>query len=215
MSGTTSNRLLDSLVARHPSLAACRDDIAAACDALIGAYAGGRKLLLCGNGGSAADCEHIAGELMKGFERRRPLSVEVRDRLAAQGREGELLAEKLQQALPAISLCGHPSLATAFANDVDATLVFAQLVAALGSAGDVLLAISTSGSAANVIHAARAARALGLGTIGLSGRGGGGLADVCDVLIDVPGESTAEIQELHVPVYHHLCRAVEAQFFGD
>ena len=210
-----TEKLLDALVARHPALVGCRDDIAAACDTLIGAYAGGRKLLLCGNGGSAADCEHIAGELLKGFERRRPLPEEVRGRLAAQGPEGEMLAGKLQQALPAISLCGHPSLATAFANDVDATLVFAQLVAALGIAGDVLLAISTSGAAANVMHAARAARALGLGTIGLSGRGGGGLAALCDVLIDVPGESTAEVQELHVPVYHYLCRAVEAHFFGD
>jgi D-sedoheptulose 7-phosphate isomerase len=210
-----SEKLLDALVARHPDLAACRDDIAAARDSLIRAYEEGHKLLLCGNGGSAADCEHIAGELLKGFERRRPLPEESRRRLAAQGREGELLAEKLQQALPAFSLCGHPSLATAFANDVDPTLVFAQLVAALGSAGDVLLAISTSGAAANVMHAARAARALGLGTIGLSGRGGGGLAALCDVLIDVPGESTAEVQELHVPVYHHLCRAVEAHFFGD
>jgi len=208
-----SEKLLDALVARHPDLAACRDDIAAARDSLIRAYEEGHKLLLCGNGGSAADCEHIAGELLKGFERRRPLPEEFRRRLAAQGREGELLAEKLQQALPALSLCGHPSLATAFANDVDPTLVFAQLVAALGSAGDVLLAISTSGAAENVMHAARAARALGLGTIGLAGRGGGALAAVCDVLIDVPGESTAEIQELHVPVYHHLCRAVEAHFF--
>lgn len=210
-----SEKLLDALVARHPDLAACRDDIAAARDSLIRAYEEGHKLLLCGNGGSAADCEHIAGELLKGFERRRPLPEESRRRLAAQGREGELLAEKLQRALPAISLCGHPSLATAFANDVDPLLVFAQLVAALGSAGDVLLAISTSGAAENVMHAARAARALGLGTIGLSGRGGEGLAALCDVLIDVPGESTAEVQELHVPVYHHLCRAVEAHFFGD
>ena len=210
-----SEKLLDALVARHPALAGCRADIAAACDALAGAYEEGRKLLLCGNGGSAADCEHIAGELLKGFERRRPLSEEVRGRLAAQGREGEMLAGKLQQALPAISLCGHPSFATAFANDVAPALVFAQLVAALGSAGDVLLAISTSGAAANVMHAARAARALGLGTIGLSGRGGGGLGALCDVLIDVPGESTAEVQELHVPVYHYLCRAVEAQFFGE
>ena len=210
-----SERLLDALAGRYPALAACRDDIAAACDTLIGAYEEGHKLLLCGNGGSAADCEHIAGELLKGFERRRPLSEEVRGRLAAQGREGELLAEKLQQALPALSLCGHPSLATAFANDVDPALVFAQLVAALGSAGDVLLAISTSGAAENVMQAARTARALGLGTIGLSGMGGGGLAALCDVLIDVPGESTPEVQELHVPVYHHLCRAVEAHFFSD
>lgn len=205
--------LLDALVARHPALAACRDDIAAGRALLIEAYEAGHKLLLCGNGGSAADCEHMAGELLKGFERRRPLPEDVRGRLAAQGAEGAMLAEKLQRALPAISLCGHPSLATAFGNDVDPTLVFAQLVAALGEAGDVLLAITTSGAAGNVIQAARAARALGLSTIGLAGRGGGDLAALCDVLIDAPGESTAEIQEYHVPIYHHLCRAVEKHFF--
>jgi len=210
-----ARRLLDELVAKYPALAGCRDEIAGAGERLIAAYEAGGKLLLCGNGGSAADCEHICGELLKGFERRRPLAEEVRGRLAAEGREGELLAERLQRALPAISLCGHASFATAFANDAEPTLVFAQLVAALGGAGDVLLAISTSGASANVVQAARAARALGLATIGLSGRGGGGLGGLCDVLIDVPGESTAEIQELHVPVYHHLCRTVERHFFSD
>jgi len=209
-----ASELLESLVAKHPALMACKADIAAARDTLIQAYEAHHKLLLCGNGGSAADCEHIAGELLKGFERKRPLSEDLRGRLAAQGREGASLAEKLQQALPAISLCGHPSLATAFANDVDPALVFAQLVCALGSRGDVLLAISTSGTARNVILALRAARALGLSTIGLSGQGGGDLAPLSDVLIDVPGESTADTQELHLPVYHYLCRALEAHFFA-
>ncbi len=206
---------LESLVRKYPALAGCRNDIAAARDLLIRAYEAGHKLLLCGNGGSAADCEHIAGELLKGFERPRPLAEEVRGRLAAQGPDGESLAEKLQQALPAISLCGHASFATAFANDVDPALVFAQLVSALGRPGDVLLAISTSGEARNVMLAARAANALGLAAIVLAGRGGGGLAPLCDVVIDVPGESTAEVQELHVPVYHTLCRALEAHFFGE
>jgi D-sedoheptulose 7-phosphate isomerase len=205
---------LASLLGRYPQLAACRDEIAESRDALIAAYEAGHKLLLCGNGGSAADCEHIAGELLKGFERRRPLLDDLRAKLAAQGSDGQKLAAKLQRALPAISLAGHPSLASAFANDVDPHMVFAQLVAALGSPGDVLLALSTSGSARNVILAARAARALGLVTIGLSGGAGGRLAPLCDICIRVPGETTADIQELHRPVYHFLCRALEAHFFA-
>jgi D-sedoheptulose 7-phosphate isomerase len=126
-----------------------------------------------------------------------------------------MLAEKLQQGLPAISLVGHLSLTTAFANDVDPQLVFAQLVTALGKPGDVLLAISTSGEAKNVILAARAARALGLVTIGLTGRDGGRLDTLCEVCIRVPADNTATAQELHVPVYHYLCRALEARFFAD
>ena len=212
---SASDELLTKLLEAHPRLAACRDEIAAARDHLVKAYEQGHKLLLCGNGGSAADCEHIAGELLKGFERRRPLRAETKERLASQGAEGRVLAEGLQQALPALSLVGHVSLATAFANDVDARLVFAQLVTAWGSPGDVLLAISTSGEARNVILAARAARALGLVTIGLTGRDGGGLGSLCDVWVRVPAASTAEAQELHVPVYHYLCRALEARFFPE
>ena len=206
---------LAALVARLPDLSECRPQIAAAAGLLIEVFAGGCKLLLCGNGGSAADCEHIAGELLKGFERKRPLSREVRAKLAAQGAEGAALAEKLQRALPAVSLTGHPSLATAFANDVDPALTFAQLAAALGRPGDALLAISTSGNARNVVLAARAAGALGMRTLALTGRGGGALAPVCDVAIIAPGDTVAEVQERHLPIYHHLCREIEAHFFPE
>jgi len=206
---------LAALVARLPDLCECRPQIAAATDLLITVFENGGKLLLCGNGGSAADCEHIAGELLKGFERRRPLSQEVRGKLAAQGPEGAELAAKLQQGLPAIALTGHISFATAFANDVDPALTFAQLVTALGRPGDGLLAISTSGNARNVVLAARAARALGVRTIGLTGRGGGALAPLCDLSIIAPGGTVAEVQERHLPIYHHLCREIESHFFPE
>lgn len=206
---------LDGLLARYPALASCRDQIAEALEVLSASFAGGGKLLLCGNGGSAADCEHIAGELLKGFERARPLPADAQRALAAQGPEGEALARTLQGALPAISLVGHISLSSAFANDVAPEMVFAQMVSALGRPGDALLAISTSGKARNVVHAARTARALGLRVIGLSGQGGGTLAEMCDACIIAPGQGTAAVQELHVPIYHFLCRALEARFFGD
>lgn len=207
--------LLAKLLSSYPVLTACCDELVAARDALIKAFEQGGKLLLCGNGGSAADCEHIAGELLKGFEQNRPLTLAMKELLATQGEEGRLLAEKLQRGLPAISLVGHMSLTTAFANDVDPQLAFAQLAMILSEPGDALLAISTSGEAKNVILAARAARALGLVTIGLTGRNGGKLGTLCDVCIHVPADDTAAAQELHVPVYHYLCRALEAHFFAD
>lgn len=207
--------MLDHLLQRHPSLRPCAADIKAALAALINCFVRGRKLLLCGNGGSAADCEHIAGELLKTFERKRPLREELRKALEAQGPEGAHLAAGLQQGFPAFSLCGHASLATAVANDVDPALVFAQLVVALGRPGDILLALSTSGAARNVNFAAQAAKAVGMTVIGLTGRGGGALRPRCDIVINAPGETTPEVQEFHLPVYHYLCRAVEARFFPE
>ena len=206
---------MDALLLRHPALDSCAAEIERARDALIAAYNRGGKLLLCGNGGSAADCEHIAGELLKGFERARPLPPDLRAKLAREGLDGERLATDLQRALPAVSLTGHPSFASAWANDVDAELSFAQLLTALGQPGDVLLAISTSGQARNVQLAARAARAMDIAVIGLTGMDGGALAPLCDICIIVPARATAEVQELHLPVYHYLCRAVEAHFFPD
>jgi D-sedoheptulose 7-phosphate isomerase len=203
---------LKALLTKYPGLDACRTEVAAARELLIQTYQRGNKLLLCGNGGSAADCEHIAAELLKGFERPRPLSEEIQARLRSQGAEGEVLAGRLQQGLRAFSLCGHPAFSTAFANDVEAHMVFAQLATVLGEPGDVLLAVSTSGEARNVCLAAHAARAVGLKVIGLSGMDGGALAPLCDVCIIVPGRTTPEVQELHVPVYHYLCRAIEAHF---
>jgi D-sedoheptulose 7-phosphate isomerase len=205
---------LDELIARYPALAPCEPDIEAAFRALVTSWSAGGKLLVCGNGGSAADADHIVGELMKGFLSPRPLGEEVRERLrAADPQLGPVLAQKLQGALAAINLTSGSALGTAFANDVSAELSFAQAVMGYGRKDDVLLGISTSGNAANVRAALCAARANGLKTIGLTGRTGGRMAGLCDVLIRVPAERTFEVQELHLPVYHCLCAMAEAHFF--
>jgi len=198
---------LDDLMERYPRLSACRADIERAFEALVSAYASDRKVLVCGNGGSAADAEHWAGELLKGFHQARPLAPEWRKKL------GPELGDKLQGALPMIPLTGFASLATAFGNDVDPTLVFAQLTWALGRPGDVLAAISTSGNAGNVLAAVRVARAKDMTTIGLTGRGGGRLKQAVDVCVCVPAASTPEVQELHLPVYHCLAAMLEERFF--
>jgi D-sedoheptulose 7-phosphate isomerase len=198
------SEILCDLVRRHPSLDMCRDDLWSVARMLLCCFDGGGKLLLCGNGGSAADAEHIAGELLKGFLSRRPLSEELRARL------GEEAASVLQMAFPAIPLTGFLALRTAFANDCRPEWVFAQLVLALGRPGDALLCISTSGNAENVLHAARTARALGLRVIGLTGRTGGALFGLCDLCLRVPADATHEVQELHLPLYHALCMLLEA-----
>jgi len=177
-------------------------------------YADKGKLLICGNGGSAADADHIVGELMKEFCVKRPLSAEVRDAFTAFGEEGRVLANGLQAALPAISLTQHTSLSTAYANDEDAALIYAQQVIGYGRQGDAFLGISTSGNARNVCNAALAAKALGLRTIGLTAAHGGKLVKICDSTIRVPETETYKAQELHLPIYHALCIALEAQFFG-
>ena len=190
------------------------DSLKAAVEKLIASYDAGGTLLICGNGGSAADCEHIVGELMKGFCRRRPLTADDRNKLAVvSGDDATLLADKLQYGLPALSLVSHSALITAIANDLDGGLIFAQQIWALGKAGDVLLAISTSGNSRNVLLAAKAARAKNMVVIGLTGAGGGQLAPLCDVLIDVPSDNVARIQELHLPIYHQICMRLEAHYF--
>jgi D-sedoheptulose 7-phosphate isomerase len=205
---------LDELLARYPALAPCRADIDAAFRALVESWSAGGTLLICGNGGSAADSDHIVGELMKGFNSTRPLPADVQARLrAADPRLGPELAQKLQGALPAINIASASALSTAFANDVSGELAFAQATLGYGKAGDVLLGISTSGNAANVRAALCVARANGLRTIGLTGRGGGAMAGLCDILIRVPAERTFEVQEYHLPVYHCLCSMAEARFF--
>jgi len=205
---------LDELVTRYPNLAACRDDIEAAYRVLVDCFSQGSKLLVCGNGGSAADAEHITGELMKGFLSLRPLPEEFRDRLRAASPElGSTLAERLQGSLPVINLAAGMALSTAFGNDVSPELAFAQAAIGHGKPGDVLLGISTSGNALNVRAAFSVARAVGMKTIGLTGKEGGRLAPLCDILINVPATRTFEVQELHLPVYHCLCMMVEGHFF--
>lgn len=207
---------IEALVRRHPALDACRADIASAYALLERTFAGGGKLLVCGNGGSAADADHIVGELMKGFRRARRPSGATAERLRAADPEmGPRLAARLQVGLPAINLASGIALPTAFANDEDPGLVFAQQVLGLGRPGDALLGISTSGNAANVIAALLAARAVGMATVGLTGASGGRMRGRCDVLVAVPAARTFEVQELHLPVYHCLCAMLEDRFFPE
>ncbi|HVP19878.1 MAG TPA: SIS domain-containing protein [Spirochaetia bacterium] len=206
---------LEELLERYPALSVCKSDIEKAFQLLVGSFTRGGKLLLCGNGGSAADCDHIVGELMKGYLRPRPLPPDVRSRLAEADPEvGPSLGETLQGALPAINVSAGGALLSAFGNDVRGEHAYAQAVYGYGREGDVLLGLSTSGNAANVRAALCVGRAIGLSTIGLTGQGGGRMAGKCDVLIAVPAKRTFEIQELHLPVYHCLCAMVEAHFFG-
>lgn len=207
--------IIRELLNRHPELKACRKEIDTACSWITAAFRKRRKLLLCGNGGSAADSDHIAGEFLKGFMSKRPLSPAQKKRLTGPfGEKGRAVADRLQVGFPAIPLTGFSSLLTAFANDVAPELCFAQMVNALGDKGDLLLGISTSGEADNVIYAAMTARARGLKTIALTGKGGGRLARVADLAVIVPGKLTPDVQELHLPVYHAICREVEARLIA-
>jgi len=196
----------ESLFRRYSSLLPVKEKIMQGYCYMVNAYKNGGKLLICGNGGSAADADHIVGELMKGFYKRRDLS----------SKDIEILGEvgnKLQGALSAIALTQHNALSTAFANDADPTLVFAQQVYGYGKRGDVLWALSTSGNSKNVVHAVKTAKALGLRTIGMTGGNKSELTDICDICINVPGAKAAEVQELHLPVYHTLCAMLEEEFF--
>jgi D-sedoheptulose 7-phosphate isomerase len=209
------NLTLGHLEQRYPDLSPVIPAIEASVAVLSDAYRADGKLLICGNGGSATDSDHIVGELMKSFELPRPISEDLRTRLLAIDPErGAYLAGKLQNGLPAISLVSHHALTTAIANDTAGDMVFAQQVLGYGKPGDVLLAISTSGRAVNVIHALQVARALDMRTIGLTGRGGGLMPSLCDVLIQVPYDRTLEIQERHLAIYHAICISLEQEFFG-
>jgi D-sedoheptulose 7-phosphate isomerase len=205
---------LQNVVRRYPALAACAATLPAALDLLVTAFENGGKLLLCGNGGSAADCDHIVGELMKSFLRPRPISAAHRDTLCRSGTEGQTLAGVLQGGLPCVALTGHTALNFAIANDMRADVIFAQQVYALGRPGDVLWGLSTSGNAGNVVTAFRVARVLGVRTLALTGQGGGVLGPLADVVVRVPATATPEVQELHLPIYHALCAALEEHFFG-
>jgi len=197
----------ERLMTRYPVLTDIKEEIYTAYKLLECAYEADKKLLACGNGGSAADSDHMVGELMKGFYKRRPLGAEEKERM------GEL-AEHLQGALPAISLTGHPALSTAFLNDVDPEMVFAQQIHGYGRAGDVLAAFSTSGNSQNVVNAVKVARAKGMKVISFTGRDGGLLKDLSDSCIIVPAQETADIQELHLPIYHTICAMLEEHFFA-
>lgn len=182
---------------------------------LVESYKNEGKLLIAGNGGSAADAEHIVGELMKGFKLPRKLNENFTDKLISENEElGTVLAESLQGALPAIALDGHPALSTAYMNDCEPLLCFAQQVNGYGKAGDVFLGISTSGNSKNILYAATTAHAKGMKVIGLTGAKDSKLTQMSDVCIKVPQTETYMIQELHLPVYHCLCLMLEDEFLG-
>ncbi len=206
---------LNLLIERYPKLAVCKEDIKKAYELLETAYTSGCKLLVCGNGGSASDSEHIVGELMKEFKLKRKVYSDQASALKAIDPElGQILADNLQGALPAICLTGHSSLTTAFMNDANADLVFAQQVNGYGKPGDVFLGISTSGNSKNVLYAVVNAKAKGLKVIGLTGAKENKLMKYADVCIRVPETETYKIQEYHLPVYHCLCLMLEGKFFG-
>ena len=196
--------MINELILRYPQLKACETEILAAKNAIVNTYRKRGKVLLCGNGGSAADCDHIAGELLKGFRIKRPVTGQ---------HIPEDLRNKLQGSLPAISLHSASAAFTASLNDLDPAVAYAQLLHGLGKEEDLLIALSTSGNAENVCNAARLAKAKGLSVLALTGERGGRLASLADICICVPEEETYRVQELHLPVYHYLCAATEQELF--
>lgn len=204
---------LDNLIKRYPALEICHKDIVSAYEILENCFNNGNKLLVAGNGGSAADALHIVGELMKSFVLPRKLSSEICEAIDNNCEHANYLKENLQMALPVIALVGEIGLTTAYSNDVAPDLVFAQQVLGYGNAGDIFLGISTSGNSQNIIYAAELAKAKGLYVIGLTGKTGGRLADICDVCVKVPEVETYKVQELHLPVYHSICLQLECMFF--
>ena len=207
---------LDLLIMRYPHLECCKGNIIIAFEFIRDCYKNGGKLLVCGNGGSAADAEHIVGELMKGFKKARHLaSIEVEKLVEIDSLMGRTLADNLQGALPAIALDGHPALTTAYMNDCEPIICFAQQVYGYGCKNDVLFAISTSGNSRNVLYAVFAAKAKGMVVIGLTGENDSKLSAMSDVCIRVPSTETYQIQELHLPIYHCLCLMLEDYFFNS
>jgi len=212
----SSHKILKELEKRYSVLNMCIGNVSLAADHMVSCFKAGGKLLACGNGGSAADCEHIVGELMKAFLLPRSLELEKQRQIReAYPKEAELLISNLQRAVPAISLVSQTALMTAFVNDVSSQMLFAQQVLSYGCSGDILLAISTSGNSDNILHAARIAHIQGVKVIALTGRGGGRLNELSDVAICVPADATYQVQELHLPVYHCLCACVENELFGE
>jgi len=209
------DKYLDQLCERYPVLSDLRNCIADAAVMIIGCYSRGGKLLICGNGGSSADADHFAAELMKSFELRRPLDESLRKRFTdISGSRGKHLGESLEHALPAISLPSNTALATAISNDIDPSLIYAQQVIGYGDEGDVLIGISTSGNSQNIVDACITAKALNLNVIGITGVNGGKMKHYCDLLVNVPETRTAWVQELHLPVLHAICLMVENHFYS-
>lgn len=205
---------MEELLKRYPALSVCRNDIEKAVNLLEDTYNAGGTLMFCGNGGSCADCDHIVGELMKGFLSLRPAGSDAKEMLIEKyGDDGKRIADKLQRGIPAVSLAAHAGVMTAFANDVDPELIYAQMVYAYARPNDLVMGISTSGNSKNVVAALKTASAIGLKTIGLTGNRECAMDEICDVVIKVPETETFKVQEYHLPVYHYLCAELERRLF--
>ncbi len=200
--------IFEELFERYPCLEICRNDIYSAFELFRLCYDNGGKILCCGNGGSASDCDHFVGELMKGFLKKRPLSDKEKEIF-----DDRYIADNLQKGLPAISLCSHSALMTAFENDVAPSLVFAQQVYAYAKENDVLLCFSTSGNSQNVVYAAKAAKAAGIKSVAVTGEKESNISEICDICIKLPETETFKIQELTLPVYHCLAAMIEDNYF--
>lgn len=205
---------ISELISRYPKLSILDKQLKQSVEQLIRCYSAGNKIMVCGNGGSAADALHIVGELMKAFVCKRKLSEEWQKTFSKLP-DGKYISRNLQMAFPAISLVNEAGLLTAYANDVAPDMNFAQQVFGQGNAGDILIAISTSGNSENVLYAAEVAKAKSIQVIALTGQSGGKLREYADLLINVPETETFKVQELHLPVYHALCLAVEAEFYSE
>lgn len=210
------NMSMSELYNRYPSLNECREDIENALNLFIEVYKCGGKIMVCGNGGSCSDSEHIVGELMKGFMLKRPVDKAFEEKLIELGYEdAEYMRENLQEALPAISLPSQTAILSAFINDVSPEMMYAQLVFGYAAKGDLLVCISTSGNSKNAVYAAKVAKAKGIKVLSLTGRNESKLSDISDVTVRVPECETYKVQELHLPVYHYLCAMTEKRFFNE
>lgn len=209
-----TEELLNSYCDKDEAVKASRELLRECISRLCECFAQGGQLLICGNGGSCADADHIVGELVKAFKRNRPLAPALTESLLSQDPDGALLAERLQGGVPAINLAAHTSLVTAMINDVGGEHIFAQQVVAYGREGDFLLGISTSGNSPDVLNAGRTAKAKGMHTLGLTGRTGGKMKELFDVVLCVPADSTEDVQDLHSKIYHALCACVEYELWG-
>lgn len=210
------DKMLTELIEIYPALSPIKEEIKKAKDLLCSAAERGGKILVCGNGGSSADADHIVGELMKGFLLKREMPLDDAEKFkAALGDESAPFVEKLQQGIPAISLSAQTAISSAFINDVEPDLVYAQMVYGYGKPGDILIAISTSGNSKNVVNALLCAKAMGIATIALTGKKESKLSANADCTIKAPEEETFKVQELHLPIYHYLCAATENYLFGD
>lgn len=200
--------ILERTISNHPALSVCREEIIRAYDILMSCYQKGGMVLICGNGGSAADSEHIVGEFMKGFLKKRPLTSLDRDLIG-----DENLSKNMQGALPAVSLVSQTSIATAFMNDVEPDMVFAQQVYGYKNEKNVLIGLTTSGNSKNIVNSVKIANAFKMNSIGITGEDGGQMKGICTVTIKAPAKETYRVQEYHLPIYHALCAMVESEFF--